>query len=866
MGAGNYDLPVKVCGKDHMLTFQDALCAPDAGVNLVSVTVLGKQGCWILGNGEHAAIVKGGQIVLTATVANGVYVIDEPNRDINAALASLRTQDPDLTLWNEATDEIRRHSDPAALVTSQVQNPNLRIWHERLAHLSERNIKRLQGMSTGTWPLESLHIDICGPFPDTGYDGSRYWVAILDDYTQYGWTFSVATKDSLFPIFQAFLQKHETPTRRCLYVRMDLGGENRSTLLDAFCTDKAIEVIYAATEQHQQNGAIEVFHRVLSEKLNPTLIRSGLERKWWPYVLQSITYVRNLSPTAKLPITPYEAWHGEKPDVTHLRVIGSKGWALLPAAKRRKLQPKGIPCRMLGYQGHCNYILLDSSNRVFVSPNVIFVEHVAKPTVSERQPKRPKTGQSLDQLIREEGQQAECPPRTLRNGNNRTADTASLYTPETSTALFHQTKSSPLRYAMGRPRALAFKQAMQSDSAKNWHAAMADEIQSLKALRGKWGYEQQEGIDYSETFASVVRPESYRTIFAIAAAEDLEIEQMDVKTAFLYGDIDEEVYLEQPEGFEDGTGRVCRLKKAIYGLKQAPRIWFHTITKFLETLGYRPIAADVSVFVRGKSIIAIYVDDLLLTGACPCSHYLGIKVTRGRARRRIELSQRAYIEKILGPTTCQTATQRTPLWPQIRSNHPQRTGTPLPRTRPPMPEAVKRIMRYLKGTIDYVLVLEGPLQPIQGYTDADFAADLHTRRSTSGFFYSLGSAAISWTSKRQPCVTLSSTEAEYVALTQSAQEAIWLRSLMKDLSHPQAGPTAIHEDNKGAIDLANNPQHHSRTKHISLKWHFVREKVAEGTVSLIKIEGTKQPADGLTKALPRDAFLRFRDSLGVKSD
>ncbi|XP_044723701.1 reverse transcriptase (RNA-dependent DNA polymerase) domain-containing protein [Hirsutella rhossiliensis] len=736
MGAGSYDLPVKVCGKDHMLTFQDALCAPDAGVNLVSVTALGKQGCWILGNGEHAAIVKGGQIVLTATVANGVYVIDEPNRDINAALASLRTRDPDLTFWNEATDEIRRHSnlsvvssDPAALVTSQVQDPNLRIWHERLAHLSERNIKRLQGMSTGlrpqspqdpceacaigkikegshrhsirkgTWPLESLHIDICGPFPDTGYDGSRYWVAILDDYTQYGWTFSVATKDSLFPIFQAFLQKHETPTRRCLYVRMDLGGENRSTLLDAFCTDKAIEVIYAATEQHQQNGAIEVFHRVLSEKLNPTLIRSGLERKWWPYVLQSITYVRNLSPTAKLPTTPYEAWHGEKPDVTHLRVIGSKGWALLPAAKRRKLQPKGIPCRMLGYQGHCNYILLDSSNRVFVSPNVIFVEHVAKPTVSERQPKRPKTGQSLGQLIREEGQQAECPPRTLRNGNNTTADTASLYTPATSTALSPEPEDSqtsdstrdlsdssednivshrdesddsalldlleetspepsvystihaaadpirpsvrrstrqrvpPLRYGYNFDHAfamamaisqqwedhepLAFKQAMQSDSAKNWHAAMADEIQSLKALRGKWGYEQQEGIDYSETFASVVRPESYRTIFAIAAAEDLEIEQMDVKTAFLYGDIDEEVYLEQPEGFEDGTGRVCRLKKAIYGLKQAPRIWFHTITKFLETLGYRPIAADVSVFVRGKSIIAIYVDDLLLTGACP---------------------------------------------------------------------------------------------------------------------------------------------------------------------------------------------------------------------------------------------------------
>ncbi|XP_044721122.1 reverse transcriptase (RNA-dependent DNA polymerase) domain-containing protein [Hirsutella rhossiliensis] len=335
---------------------------------------------------------------------------------------------------------------------------------------------------------------------------------------------------------------------------------------------------------------------------------------------------------------------------------------------------------------------------------------------------------------------------------------------------------------MGRPRALAFKQAMQSDSAKNWHAAMADEIQSLQV---------------NKTWELTDLPP--------AAAEDLEIEQMDVKTAFLYGDIDEEVYLEQPEGFEDGTGRVCRLKKAIYGLKQAPRIWFHTITKFLETLGYRPIAADVSVFVRGKSIIAIYVDDLLLTGACPrevqrikdalskrfqmtdlgpCSHYLGIKVTRDRARRRIELSQRAYIEKIL----------RT-----YNMSDCNPTDTPM---------------------------AADPLQPP--------AEDWHAPPKDQAAY--------------------------------AKREAIWLRSLMKDLSHPQAGPTAIHEDNKGAIDLANNAQHHSRTKHISLKWHFIREKVAEGTVSLIKIEGTKQPADGLTKALPRDAFLRFRDSLGVKSD
>jgi hypothetical protein len=194
---------------------------------------------------------------------------------------------------------------------------------------------------------------------------------------------------------------------------------------------------------------------------------------------------------------------------------------------------------------------------------------------------------------------------------------------------------------------------------------------SVQKYKARWvvrGFEQVEGSDYAETFASIVKPMSYKAQFAIAAAMDYEIEQMDVKTAFLYGNVNDEVYVEQPTGYEEDTDSVCLLDKALYGLKQSPRIWYETLTEFLKSLGFEALNADLSVFTRHGMIIAIYVDDLLIVGPSkdditevkrslsgrfqmsdlgPCTHYLGISVRRDRANRCLYLSQRAYIEKFL---------------------------------------------------------------------------------------------------------------------------------------------------------------------------------------------------------------------------
>jgi len=182
--------------------------------------------------------------------------------------------------------------------------------------------------------------------------------------------------------------------------------------------------------------------------------------------------------------------------------------------------------------------------------------------------------------------------------------------------------------------------------------------------------------------------------------------------------------------------------------------------------------------------------------------------------------------------------------------------------------AVTRILRYLRKTVNYVLVFKGTLSDLAGYTDADWAGDLSTRRSTSGFIFSVGSAVISWSLKLQPSVALSTCEAEYIGQTNATKEAIWLKRLLDEVRPElglQAQATVIYCDNQGAIALAKNPQFHARTKHIDIQHHFVREKVNEGLVQLKYIDTNEQVADGLTKALDKARFERFRRDIGLES-
>ena len=522
-----------------------------------------------------------------------------------------------------------------------------------------------------------------------------------------------------------------------------------------------------------------------------------------------------------------------------------------------------------------------------------------------------------------------------------------------------------------------YHQAMKGPHSESWSRSMDNEHNSLlenetwtpvrtedmepnhTALSGKWvyklkqdvngnitryksrwvvkGYLQQYGVDFEQTYASVVKPMAFRLLFAIAAHHDLDIEQLDVVTAFLYGVIDQLIYVQMPKGYEK-AGMICKLNKALYGLKQSPRLWYERLSEFLLTkLGLSKLHADHSIFsssagIRGP-IVTSFVDDLNIIGPKgspmisevkkqlniafkmvdmgPISHYLGLKVERNRDNRTIKLSQSTYIEKVLEKFHMQNAkTTTTPMKEgSLFRNKSQASESDIKQyqaivgsimfamieTRPDIAyatsvvsrhaknpgkshmEAAKQILRYLSATRDRGITFGGGDLSIQGYSDSDWAGDKEDRKSTSGYVFMLNNGPISWASKRQKTVALSSTEAEYMALTLAAKETIWIRLLMTELGLMQddATPTvnvleregaiALKGDNQSAIALANNPVLHSRTKHIDIQHHFIRNEVTEGRIDLTYVSTEHMVADGLTKPLTHVKFFSFIRQLHMNS-
>lgn len=448
-------------------------------------------------------------------------------------------------------------------------------------------------------------------------------------------------------------------------------------------------------------------------------------------------------------------------------------------------------------------------------------------------------------------------------------------------------------------------------------------VDKLKARLVAKGFQQKPGQDFTETFAPVVKWNTLRSIVALAAHNSWNIYHLDVKTAFLNGEIEEDIFVSLPPGFTDPArpSHAGKLRKALYGLKQAPRAWYQKVDSYLLSRGLLKSHADYNLYYNndhGKvTLLILYVDDVYLTGDNEAhisfirqdiqstfemtdlgllSYSLGIEFLF--QPKGILMTQRRYIHDMLqefGMHECKPAT--TPMLEKLKLV-PEMNAPPvdvslyqrmvgklifLSHTRidiaysvsmisrfmacpqEPHQQAVKHLLRYLNGTKDYALLYRrGGGRDLHGYTDADWAADAHDRKSTTGYVFFLGSTPITWNSRKQPTVALSSTESEYMALTEGTKEAVWLRRLLSEIQAIDSRiPTQILGDNQGSLNLARNPVYHGRTKHIEVRHHFIREKLQSGEVKIDFTPTTDQLADILTKALGRIAFERQRKQLGL---
>lgn len=669
-------------------------------------------------------------------------------------------------------------------------------------------------------------------------------------------------------------------------------------------------------------------------------------------------------------MTSEEAWTGRKVNLKHLRVFGSRAYVHIPKQLRTKWDSKSKEMIFVGFcEDSKAYRLMDKNNplgKIQKARDVVFIETKETQSNSESleestsdtnleifQQKQPnveaeRLEKSRKESLDESQEESEDEFIDAADKTFEFEDQESRYPKRErkkrefpDMILYQAISKTTMDFSGIEPSTI--EEALNGENKEEWKRAMKKELNSLqennawklvdlptgkRIMENKWvfkikrdsdgnvsrykarlvakGFTQKHLIDYNETFSPVVRYSTLRMFFALAAELGLQIDHMDVTTAFLNGELKEKIYMAQPKGFiaKNQENKVCLLQKAIYGLKQSSRAWYEKIDSVLIRLDFKASKLEPCVYYKIVKetimIIILYVDDILIfsnnesnrvklkeilmskfkmkdLGSVKC--FLGIRVEK--EKNKVIIDQRKYIEEILAKfdmSECKSV--GTPLEMGKKINKTESSHEKdLPYqaligslmylavcSRPDIAHAVsllsqfnncytkehwvsaKRVLRYLKGTLDYRLVYRKTGMPLSGYVDADWAGDEIDRKSYTGFAFLLGGAVFSWESKKQRTVALSSTEAEYMGLSEATKEGIFIRNILQEVLG-QHNIIKLHNDNQSAQKLAKNPVFHNRSKHIDVRHHFVREAVKNRQIDLEFVPTENMIADIFTKGL-----------------
>ena len=413
-------------------------------------------------------------------------------------------------------------------------------------------------------------------------------------------------------------------------------------------------------------------------------------------------------------------------------------------------------------------------------------------------------------------------------------------------------------------------------------------------------------------------------ILAITALRNLEVHQMDVKTAFLNGDLEEEIYMEQPEGFivPGQEKKVCKLVKSLYGLKQAPKQWHEKFDNTMITNGFRINECDKCVYIKdtenGYVILCLYVDDILIVGSDDkmikstknmlnskfdmkdmglADVILGIKITR--ISDGLILSQSHYVDKILEKfNKDDSGVARTPLDNSLHLSKNRGEGISqveysrvigslmylMSCTRPDIAytvsrlsrytsnpsadhwKAIVRVLKYLRYTRNYGLHYTRYPAVLEGYSDANWISDIKDSKSTSGYVFTLAGAAVSWKSSKQTVIARSTMESEFIALDKCGEEAEWLRHFLEDIPKWQkpVPPICIHCDSQSAIGRAQSNMYNGKSRHIRRRHNTIRQLLSTGIISIDYVKSKDNIADPLTKGLNRELVEKSSKGMGLK--
>lgn len=843
--------------------------------------------------------------------------------------------------------------------------------------------------------LGVVHTDVCGPVNVASIGGARYFLTFMDDKTRYIFVYFLRHKSEVFEKFKEFKAMAERQTGEKLKIlRSDNGTEFVNNIFDEYLKANGILRQLTVPYTPQQNGAAERLNRTLLEMARCMLLGAGLEQSLWGEAVSTSAYLRNRSPTKALDsVTPYEAWHGHKPTVAHLRAFGSFAVAL-DKRQRDKFKPKGKEYVMVGYSDTSKaYRLYDKeAKRLIVSRDVYFIEQTQHKQQHEA---------ILDVLnpinvhVSDNEQMAQVPVIQVDEANDNANEDEVVddggMQPEKSDDDFESPEDEPtsLKRGPGRPKLIrtgvcgrpkkqynylslltygnikvpdTVGEALSSELSGDWYNAMKAEYESLlknktwelvklprdqKPVRNKWvfavkrnkdgnverfkarlvakGCSQIYGVNYTETFSPVVRYNTIRMIFAIAAEYRLHLHQMDVSTAYLNSDLSEDIYMNQPEMFVDKRypDHCLKLKKALYGLKQSGRQWNMKLDSILKQIGFKQCECEPCVYVmhKGKqlNIIAVYVDDLLIASSDyshlklikamisnkvevvdkgQVQHFLSMEVERDGETGAIAISQKGHIKRLLREYEMENCRPiAIPLDPghQVVCNEQNCKKADQVQyqsligslmylavcTRPDILHSVcklaqrnndphvehlsaaKRILRFLCTTQDMQLRYNKTGKPIECFVDSDWGGDTSDRKSYTGYAVMLAGGVFSYECKKQTTIALSSTEAEYMALACVVKEAVYLKQLLTEMELECPDAMIVNGDNLSAMNLVKNPVYHARSKHIDIKYHFIRNIYRGGEIELNYCSTSNMIADIFTKNLARPNHEKFSKMLNL---
>lgn len=894
---------IKVKHNDYV-DLSNTLYVPNLGKNLLSLSAIDKKGCNVLfANGKFTVKGQHCEDLFEGQVVNGLYQINVEPYFIQANITE-KNNNNCVMLWHRRLGHLNIESIKKLVKVGKL--PELDSSNEKeIANcesclFGKQTRKPFESSTTKSVKCGDLiHSDIAGPMSVESLGGNKYYQTFIDDYSRKTFVYLLKSRDQSYSAFSTFIMKFKNQMGSMIKaIRTDNAREFSSKQFTELLTAHGIEHQLTVRFCPEQNGIAERMNRTIMDIVRTMLNDTKLSEEFWAEAVHTAVYLYNRRPHSAIDFKlPEEVYYDKQVELSNIRVFGSYCYVHVPKEKRQKLDSKSKKCIFIGYpDNQRGYKIWDNNEgKMIVSRDVFFNENlltIDAANVSKVKPQDPPLSMSELRTRSDRDIWFKAAQEEIQSLNDN--ETWELVDVNDDMNIIDSKWVFSYKY--------------NADGT----------IEKAKARLVAKGFKQKPFIDYIETFAPVSKFVSIRIILTVAMMKKMLIVQMDVKTAFLNGTLIENIYMRQPEGFTVDENKVCKLKKSIYGLKQAAMVWNTEIDNHLKSLGFINLSTDTCIYKRktvlDEMFIILYVDDLIVIGTDEkCLHefgenlkqkfelkilpnldqFLGINIKWDKTNNVIELSQERYIVELLERfnfNDCKSV--KTPFECNVKfelTSEKQSNGFItkyqsaigslnylVTCTRPDLSiivsilsqfnsnpsqvhwSAVKRVFRYLKSTMTISIMLgkdKGPID-LLGYADSDWGGDRFDRKSYTGYIFILNNSPISWNSKKQPTVALSTTEAEYMALTSATKEAIWLKQLFNEIGI-SIETVKLFGDNQGALKLSKNPVFHARTKHIDIQYHFIREAIKTRQINLDYIPSESNIADLLTKPLHGPRFIKL---------